>query len=123
VFVLLGVPYVPVEAAVDWTVRSVEYAVRRGAALVSVIPVRGGNGQIELLEKMRQFTPPTLRQLESVLDQSLAFAPAVVTADLWDVDRLPACSECRTARVERLRQINVTGRPAAPVICPACDSA
>src|SRR5207244_2511891 len=49
VFVLLGVPHVPVAEMVAWTVRTVEYAAERGAAIVSIIPVRGGNGEMERL--------------------------------------------------------------------------
>lgn len=123
VFVLLGVPYVPSEATVDWTVRSVEYAASRGAEVVSVIPVRGGNGELDRLERIGHFRPPTLRQLEATLDRSVAIAPTVVSADLWDVDRLPACPECRTARIDRLRQMNLSGHAAAPVTCPACHAA
>ncbi|HEV7836511.1 MAG TPA: hypothetical protein VGO75_00470, partial [Gemmatimonadaceae bacterium] len=50
VFVLLGVPYVPVDESTTWTVRAVEYAVERGASVVSIIPMRGGNGEMERLE-------------------------------------------------------------------------
>ena len=88
VFVLLGAPYVPVDESVAWTVRTVEYAVERGASVVSIIPVRGGNGELERLQGLGHFTPPTLLQLEESLDRSLQFTSAVVTADLWDVDRL-----------------------------------
>jgi hypothetical protein len=122
VFVLLGTPHVPAEAAVEWAVRSVEYAARRGAALVSVIPVRGGNGELEQLARMGHFTPPTLAQLEATLDRCAGFAPTVITADLWDLDRLPACPECRTARIDRLRHLNLSGAPVAPIRCSACDA-
>jgi uncharacterized Fe-S cluster-containing MiaB family protein len=122
VFVLLGVPYVPGDETVAWAVRTVEYAVQRGASVVAIIPVRGGNGEMERLEALGHFAPPTLAQLEAVLDRCLAFAPAVVTADLWDVERLPACAECRTARVERLRRLNVTGRAEAVISCPECSA-
>jgi hypothetical protein len=122
VFVLLGVPYVPGDETVAWAVRTVEYAVQRGASVVAIIPVRGGNGEMERLEALGHFAPPTLAQLEAVLDRCLAFAPAVVTADLWDVERLPACAECRTARVERLRRLNVTGRAEAAISCPECSA-
>lgn len=120
VFVLLGAPYVPVDETVAWTVRTVEYAVERGAAVVSIIPVRGGNGELERLQGLGHFTPPTLLQLEESLDLSLRFTSAVVTADLWDTDRLPACENCRADRVERLRRINVGGRTESRVSCGAC---
>ncbi len=103
VFVLLGAPYVPAEESVAWTVRTVEYAVERGASVVSIIPVRGGNGEMERLQGLGHFTPPTLSQLEESLDLSMQFTNTVVTADLWDIERLPACEHCRAERVERLR--------------------
>jgi len=122
VFVLLGAPYVPVDETVAWTVRTVEYAVKRGASVVSIIPVRGGNGELERLQALGHFTPPTLSQLEESLDHSLQFTSAVLTADLWDVDRLPACEHCRAKRVERLRRVNVSGRAESRVACDACGA-
>ncbi|HXI97365.1 MAG TPA: hypothetical protein VNG73_00355 [Gemmatimonadaceae bacterium] len=122
VFVLLGAPYVPVDETVEWTIRTVEYAIERGASVVSIIPVRGGNGELERLQGLGRFTPPTLSQLEESLDLSLKFTSAVVTADLWDVDRLPACEPCRTERVERLQRANLSGRVQSRVSCGACGA-
>jgi archaeosine synthase beta-subunit len=122
VFVLLGAPYVPVDETIAWTVRTVEYAVERGASVVSIIPVRGGNGELERLQSLGHFTPPTLLQLEESLDLSLQFTSAVVTADLWDIDRLPACEHCRAERVERLRRINVSGSAESRISCDACGA-
>jgi radical SAM enzyme (TIGR01210 family) len=122
VFVLLGAPYVPVDETVMWTVRTVEYAVGRGASVVSIIPVRGGNGELERLQGLGHFTPPTLSQLEESLDLSVQFTSTVVTADLWDTDRLPACEQCRAERVQRLRRVNVSGRTESRVSCAACGA-
>jgi uncharacterized Fe-S cluster-containing MiaB family protein len=122
VFVLLGTPYVPADETVAWTVRTVEYAVEQGASVVSIIPVRGGNGELERLQELGHFTPPTLSQLEESLDLSLQFTSAVVTADLWDVDRLAACEHCRAERAERLRRVNVSGRPESRVSCSVCGA-
>jgi hypothetical protein len=119
-FVLLGAPYVPAEEAIEWTVRTVEYAAARGAGRIAVIPVRGGNGELERLQALGYFVPPTLAQLETTVDRCLALQPAVVTADLWDVERLTACDACREPRVARLGRLNVTGAPEPAVICPAC---
>jgi archaeosine synthase beta-subunit len=123
VFVLLGAPYVPAEESVAWTVRTVEYAVERGASVVSIIPVRGGNGEMERLQGLGHFTPPTLSQLEESLDLSLQFTKTVVTADLWDVERLPACEHCRVERVERLRRTNVSGHAGPRISCSVCGAA
>ena len=117
VFVLLGTPFIPAAESVDWTVRSVEFAAARGAAAVSIIPVRGGNGEMERLQQLGHFTPPTLGQLESALERCLGLANTVVTADLWDVEKLQVCAACRQARVDRLRRLNVTGCPEATVVC------
>jgi radical SAM enzyme (TIGR01210 family) len=120
VFVLLGAPHVPDEESVEWTVRTVAHAVARGAAVASIIPVRGGNGEMERLRALGEFTPPTLSQLEAALDASLSLGGTVVTADLWDVEGLPACGVCRTRRIERLARLNVTGRCEARIACDAC---
>lgn len=119
-FVLLGAPYVPAEESVEWTVRAVEQAARCGAAVVSIIPVRGGNGEMERLASLGHFVPPTLVQLEEALEASLSLGRTVVTADLWDAARLPACEQCRAARVARLGRMNVSGRAEPPVACRAC---
>jgi len=121
-FVLLGAPHIPPPGAesVEWTVRTVEYAATRGAGRVAIIPVRGGNGELERLEALGEFVPPTLAQLEDALERCLALTPAIVTADLWDVDRLTACETCRAERVARLERLNLIGRPEPAVSCPAC---
>ena len=121
-FVLVGAPYVAPEESVEWTVRTAEYAARRGATRIALIPVRGGNGEMERLAALGRFVPPRLSQLEAALDRCLGLAPVLVAADLWDIDRLPACAECRPRRVERLRRLNLTGGPEAPVVCRACGA-
>jgi uncharacterized Fe-S cluster-containing MiaB family protein len=120
VFALLGAPHVPAEESVEWAVRTVEHAAARGAGTVCVIPVRGGNGEMERLAALGQFTPPTLAELEAALDRCVGFTTAVVTVDLWDAERLPACEDCRGARIERLRRMNVSGRREPRVRCPSC---
>ena len=121
VFVLLGTPHIAPAETVEWTVRSVEYAASRGAQRVAIIPVRGGNGEMERLQALGEFEPPTLVQLETALGRCLSLG-AVVTADLWDVDRLPACEACREQRVARLRLMNISPTPTSllPNPCPQC---
>lgn len=123
VFVLLGAPFVSASEVVSSTVSTVEYAVERGASVVSIIPVRGGNGEMERLQVAGQFDPPTLLQLEMALDGCVHFTDAVVTADLWDIEQLPACEYCRAARIERLQRLNAAGRAEPSVECLACSAA
>jgi hypothetical protein len=101
----------------------VEYAVSRGASVVAIIPVRGGNGELERLQSLGEFTPPSLSELEAALDGCLQFTGCVVTADTWDVELFAACGACRVARAERLRRINLTGQPEARVDCAECGAA
>lgn len=124
VFVLLGAPYVPRDESIEWVLRTAEYAVQHGASIVSIIPVRGGNGEMERLQALGHFTPPTLLELEEALDRclSLVAGAAVVTADVWDVERLAACGHCRLARVERIRRLNVTGCAESRISCPTCGA-
>lgn len=122
-FVLLGAPYVPADESVEWTARTVAHAAECGAAVVSIIPVRGGNGEMERLHALGEFTPPSLAQLEATLDRCVGIAGTVVTADLWDVERLQACTDCRAARVARLGRLNLTGRAEPRIVCERCDEA
>lgn len=120
-FVLLGAPYVPAEESIEWTVRTVEYAAAHGASRIAIIPVRGGNGEMERLQSLGHFVPPTLVQVETVLEGCLGLS-AVVSADLWDVERLPACDACRSDRVARIRAMNLSASPQSPprVPCAVC---
>ncbi len=120
VFVLLGAPFVPTAEAIEWTVRSAEYAASRGATRIAIIPLRGGNGEMERLEALGHFVPPTLVQLETALERCLGLAPSLVSADLWDLGRLPACEACRQRRVDRLRHINLSGRLEPAITCVQC---
>src|SRR6267378_1903930 len=121
-FALLGAPYVPPAESIDWTVRTVEYAAARGAGRIAVIPVRGGNGELERLQALGHFMPPTLVQLETVLERCLAIRSAVVTADVWDIALLPGCESCRKQRVARIQTMNLSTspEPPPPIPCPAC---
>ncbi len=125
VFVLLGTPFIPKNESMEWTMRTVEYAVARGASVVSIIPVRGGNGEMERLERIGQFIPPSISELERALDECLGETTSVVNVDLWDVDRLSHCEHCMTHRVERLQRMNFTGRvePRSDChFCAGCDA-
>lgn len=123
VFVLLGAPYVPAGESVEWTMRAVEHAARRGASVVSIIPVRGGNGELDRLQRLGHFVPPTLAELEEAAERGATFTDTVVAVDLWDAVHLPSCEQCRTPRIERLRRLNVTGRAEPRIACDLCGAA
>jgi radical SAM enzyme (TIGR01210 family) len=101
VFVLLGTPHVPVHESLEWTLRTVEYAVKRGAKRVSIIPLRGGNGEMERLRDLGDFRPPSLSDLETALDD---------------------CAACAPARIARLGRVNSTGVHEPPIACDICGA-
>ena len=119
-FVLVGAPFVPREEGASWVVRSVAHALEQGAAVVALIPVRGGNGEMERLLASGAFHPPALRDLETALEGALGLGTGVVLADLWDAARLPACEVCRPPRLQRLGRMNRTGRVEPAVRCASC---
>ena len=122
VFILVPPPQLTATEAIEWVVRSVQYAVEQGAAHIALIPTRGGNGALEDLHTRGAFTPATLDLIEEVLDRCRGTADAVVTVDLWDIDRVATCRLCGPTRIARLRTINRTGRYEARVLCPTCMS-
>ncbi|TNF71857.1 MAG: radical SAM protein [Acidobacteria bacterium] len=119
-FVLVGAPFVPTAETVEWAVRSVEYALERGAEVVTLIPVRSGNGELDRLERSGEFVPPTLNQMEAALERALELDRGVVLADMWDIERLIDCPGCGPERVARLERMNLSGRLEDPVGCPQC---
>lgn len=122
-FLLIGVPFVAPDEQVAWVARSVGHAFACGASHVSLVPVRGGNGELERLRSTGDWTPPRLDQIEQAVEASLphaANAGGVVTVDLWDLDDFARCEACARERVDRLAAINADGLLRPPVDCTAC---
>jgi hypothetical protein len=87
---------------------------------VALIPVRSGNGAMDVLAAQGDFTPPSLAQLEAALDGCLALGGGVAQADLWDFDRLARCPACAAPRRERLARLNLTGSSEPRLACAEC---
>lgn len=119
-FVLVGPPFTPPDEAVNWAVRSAEHAFAQGAERVSLIPVRGGNGAMEVLQETGDFTPTRLEQLEEALERCLTLNKGIVTVDLWDARRFVHCSECAADRIARLDRMNRAGRAEPRISCATC---
>jgi archaeosine synthase beta-subunit len=119
-FVLVGLPWLAPREAVEWAVRSAEFAFECGARAVTLIPTRTGNGAMDALEAAGEFTPPTLGQLEQALSGALALCRGLVFADLWDLSRWRRCPVCASERERRLEAMNRRQEAAAPVACPIC---
>ncbi len=123
-FVLVGVPFLRKEEWPAATRASIDLSFQAGAEIVSLIPVRLGNGTLEELQRSGEFTPPTLRDLERAMEDFLegeervARAPGLLLADLWNADGLPARACCAAARIERLRAMNTFQKNLPLPPCP-----
>ncbi len=125
-FVLLQPPFMEGGAAVEWAVRSVEFAVRCGARVVSIVPTRGGNGMMEALAASGDYTPPRILTIEETLATCLqrvvikmSTAPRVFM-DTWDLARFASCSKCAADRVKRIEAMNWQQVMLPEVVCPEC---
>ena len=119
-FVLVGLPFVAPEEAVEWACRSAAFAFECGARVVSLIPTRPGNGALEALQERGEFTPPDLSALEKALAGGLALSRGRVLADPWDLEKFSRCRSCFPERVSRLRAMNLAQRDLPRVSCAEC---
>jgi len=119
-FVLLGLPGVAREDAVEWAIRSAAFAFDTGAESVAIIPTRAGNGAMDALAGRGDFLPPTLTDLERALAGAIHGKTGTgrVFADLWDLGRFSACGECFGDRRARLEIMNRTQTVPALLLSP-----
>jgi radical SAM enzyme (TIGR01210 family) len=115
-FVLVKPPFLSENEAPVWAQRSLEFAFDCNATVVSLIPVRSGNGALEALT----FSPPRLRSLESALADGIDLGRGRVFADLWDLRTFSECNACFEPRRERLSRMNLSQSIEPPVDCAAC---
>lgn len=120
VFMLVAPPFVPAREHAVWLRRTVDLAWDCGASAVSLIPMRAGNGTVEVLGEHGQYDPPTLDLFEDSIDIARRGARGRVFADVWDLERLASCDTCFAARRSRLSAMNVTGQHVPRVVCPGC---
>ena len=126
VFVLVGVPFVPAAEQARWVAESVRHAARAGARSVALIPVRGGNGELERLRGLGLFEPPDSSAEPPARPTGLRVAAAgpapTVQVDLWDLDQVASgCDACRDDRVAAIREMNRTAAPRR-TMCDDCGS-
>lgn len=119
-FVLVKPPFMREEEAVEWAVRSLEFAFECGATAASLIPTRGGNGAMEELAAAGDFSPPALCTLEAAIEQGILLKRGRVFADLWNSEMWPGCESCGARRVVRLQAMNIEQRVLDGVVCGVC---
>jgi radical SAM enzyme (TIGR01210 family) len=122
VFILVKPPFLNDEtAAVDWAVRSLEFAFDCGATAAVLIPTRPGNGAMDDLQARDEFSPPKLATLERAANAGVALGRGRVFADVWDLERFSDCAACFPRRVARLTAMNHTQQIIPPVRCEVCS--
>lgn len=119
-FILLRPPFLSEEEGILWAKRSIEHAFSLGVAICIVIPVRSGNGALDILTGGRHFEEPEIKSLESVIEYGIGLESGLVFADLWDIERFSSCDKCLEMRRKRLKQMNLNQRYYPPVDC-ACQ--
>jgi len=120
-FVLVKPPFLDEVEALEWAVKSAEFAFACGATVVSLIPTRGGNGSMERLREAGEFSPPRLSTLEKA--QALALklpGGGRVFVDTWDLEKLSRCPGCLEQRRQRIEGINLSQQILPTIHCGVC---
>ena len=120
-FILLRPPFMTEEEGVFWAKESLDFAFEAGVDCCTIIPVRPGNGAMDILMKQGDFEKPTLSSLEEVLDYGISLHSGRVFADTWDLEQFSNCPKCLHKRSLRLSKINLSQSLVAKVTC-TCNS-
>lgn len=117
-FILLNPPYITdVNENIAWTLQSVQFAFECGVARCTIIPVRPGNGVMDILQQENFYQPPTLAMLEEVFEKALSLKQGQVFADTWEIGFLSECPICFDARKKRLEKMNLEQKILAKILC------
>jgi archaeosine synthase beta-subunit len=119
-FLLVNPPFMPPAEALDWVVKSADFAFSCGATAVSLIPTRAGNGAMERLMESGEFVLPNVADLEVAQSRAIALGKGRVFADIWDLKHFSRCEHCFEKRVERLQCVNLTQQDLPLIACRSC---
>lgn len=120
VFLLLRPPGLTEQEGEVWAERSLDAAFDAGAVACCLIPTRGGNGAMEALAALGEYTPPALRSLEMAQEYGLGKGRGRVFADLWDIETFYSCT-CSAQRTARLAVMNRTQNAPTAILCQECS--
>jgi radical SAM enzyme (TIGR01210 family) len=122
VFLLVSPPFIATDQQDEWLLRSVDAALSCGAAVVSLVPTRPGNGAMEEFAASGLFCAPDLDDIERSFALALTHAAGRcrVFIDLWDIERFASCPDCFTSRRSRLEAMNLDQRVLPPRSCAEC---
>ena len=116
-FILLRPPFLSESEGVFWAKKSIYYAFRTGVTSCTVIPVRSGNGALDILAANNYFEQPDIRSLEEVIEYGIELNEGLVFSDLWNIDSFSSCNKCLERRKKRLLHMNLFQKKPAQVKC------
>ncbi|HUX56572.1 MAG TPA: radical SAM protein [Bacteroidales bacterium] len=119
-FVLLRPPFLSESEGIYWAEQSLDFAFSAGVECCTVIPVRAGNGALDLLLKKGHFTLPDIHSLETVLEYGIELNEGRVFADVWDLNLFSSCNKCIDQRINRLIAMNLSQKIISRHKC-SCD--
>lgn len=119
-FILLRPPFLSESEGVYWAKKSIDFAFDIGVECCTVIPVRAGNGAMELLMENGDFNLPDIHSLETVLEYGIQLNAGRVFADVWDLCIFSSCNKCLDQRTNRLTAMNMNQHIENELIC-ICD--
>ncbi|MGB8357340.1 MAG: hypothetical protein WCD55_01870 [Bacteroidales bacterium] len=120
-FILLRPPFLSESEGIFWAERSIDFAFSAGVECCTVIPVRAGNGAMDLLMEKKYFAQPDIRSLETVLEYGIRLNSGRVFADVWDLGMFSSCKKCIDKRTNRLITLNLNQKITSPIRC-SCNS-
>ncbi len=117
-FILLKTPYMSESEGIYWAKKSIDFAFAQGVECCTVIPVRAGNGAMDLLLEQGDFSLPNIQSLEMVLEYGISLNAGRVFADVWDLNKFSNCKKCFKQRTIRINNLNLTQKLSNRMICP-----
>jgi len=120
-FILLRPPFMTEDEGILWAKKSIDFAFKTGVECCIVIPVRAGNGAMDVLVKRGDFTPPKIQSLETVLKYGIELNAGRVFADTWDLHLFSNCVKCVDQRIEKITAMNLSQRVEKQIEC-TCNS-
>jgi len=120
-FILLRPPSLSESEGIYWAERSIDFAFRVGVECCIVIPVRPGNGAMDLLMERGDFNLPDIHSLEKVLEYGIGLNAGRVFVDVWDLGLFSSCRKCIDIRTNRLIEMNLNQKLISRHTC-SCDS-
>jgi radical SAM enzyme (TIGR01210 family) len=116
-FTLLKPPFLSEVEGIYWAKKSIDFAFSIGVECCTIIPVRSGNGAMDLLMESGDFSLPDIQSLEIVLEYGIELNSGRIFADTWDLHLFSKCKKCTKQRIDRLTKMNLDQRIANRVIC------